>query len=223
MKADKIKTQIKAVLTAGLYKKDGSRTSFAKKFGIKTYMDYEKYFKDMKKNFKNDRESQAFAMIIEFAKSAVGRFAKQLGDFGSFVFIIRTMGLILDDLRRLREVLNELEAKNVKEFLELKEMHTKLIPPSLKTMIRRPSYRAKMMEKCGPEAFLDPDNMKFPVMTDNCEYHCGLIIAAYLRARENAGRFEDKKDYYDKIAEMAYKLYEKQKCKDKVGVEIHKK
>ena len=103
------KAQIKMVLKLAMRKKSGASTKFARKYGIMDYDDYMKFFKDMKQDFKNDREAMAFEKIIDLAKSTTGRLRRVLGEFGAFVFVLRTVGLILDDLKRLQGIIDELK------------------------------------------------------------------------------------------------------------------
>jgi len=93
----------------------------------------------------------------------------------------------------------------------LKGILEALIPSRLKKFISKPRNRQKLLEKCGAKAFLVPDQLKFPVMDQNCEYNCALIFAAYLRAREWG---------YEDIAEKAAELFEKNNCAEKIGRHI---
>jgi len=104
----------------------------------------------------------------------------------------------------------------------------RLLEPKLKKIIRRPSVRMQMLSKCGNKAFLLPDAKpypKFPVMApeldkngnvNSCDYHCGLIVAAWYRANE----WKHKHPEYSKIAEKAYQLYKKLGCESKVPIHI---
>jgi hypothetical protein len=111
-----------------------------------------------------------------------------------------------------------------------KNKHRKrLIEPEIKKLIRRPSVRLQMLQKCGDRAFLLPNAKpypKFPVMApvvnkdgevEKCEYHCGLIVAAWYRANE----WKHKHPEYEKVAQEAYKLYKKLGCEKHVPIHIH--
>lgn len=95
----------------------------------------------------------------------------------------------------------------------LEEVRKKLLDDKLKMAMRSRKVRRKMLEKCGPQAFLKSNDTypKFPVMTPKCKYHCGLILAAYLRARSW---------HYEDIAQKAIKLYQKLGCDKKIGIII---
>jgi len=88
----------------------------------------------------------------------------------------------------------------------------RLIPPKIKELIKSRTIRKKMLIACGKDAFLLPEELKFPVKypvmdrngnVKRCEYHCGLIVAAYYRANE----WKKKKPEYEKIAKKAVELY----------------
>jgi len=64
--------------------------------------------------------------------------------------------------------------------------------------------------------------VKYPVLdrsgnVKKCEYHCGLIIAAYYRANE----WKKKKPEYEKVAEKAKELYKKLKCDEDKKLPVH--
>lgn len=110
----------------------------------------------------------------------------------------------------------ENEIKLSEFFLE--EIKHRLLDKELKVLIRRPSVRRQMLEKCGKDAFLLPEKLKFPVKDPrNCKYHCGLIMAAYFRANQ----WKHKHPEYKKIAEKAKELFAKLKCENKIGVQIN--
>ena len=63
------------------------------------------------------------------------------------------------------------------------------IPDKVKEYIRSIPNRRKMLEKCGPDAFLDPKKLRYPVKNPfTCKYDPNLIHAAYVRSHE----FKDK-------------------------------
>ena len=86
-----------------------------------------------------------------------------------------------------------------------------IIPKKLKKAIRSTKYRSILLDKCGEKAFLDPEEKKFPVMDKKCRYVCGLIYAAYVRAKQWKHR---------KIAKKAKELFEKLDCKNVIKREI---
>jgi len=64
------------------------------------------------------------------------------------------------------------------------------IPDKVKQYLSRTSNRRKMLEKCGPDAFLDPERLRYPVKNPfTCKYDINLIHAAYVRSHE----FKDRK------------------------------
>ena len=77
--------------------------------------------------------------------------------------------------------------------------------------------RWELLKKCGREAFLDPDNLKFPVYNKNCCLDCDGLRAAYVRARslvsaaKRAGD-ENMATYYENIANKALDLAKKAGC-----------
>jgi len=123
------------------------------------------------------------------------------------------------------------ESKSAAELKQSEEKggkYRRLLEPELKRIIRRPSIRLQMLSKCGNKAFLLPNAKpypKFPVMApeldkngnvNSCEYHCGLIVAAWYRANQ----WKHKHPEYSKIAEKAYQLYKKLGCESKVPIHI---
>jgi len=48
--------------------------------------------------------------------------------------------------------------------------------------------RVKLLEQCGPEAFLQPEKLKFPVMTKGCVLDCRGIRVAKSRAAQHHHR-----------------------------------
>ena len=57
---------------------------------------------------------------------------------------------------------------------------------SVKRRWKNPSRkdRRKMMHKCGPECFLRPENLGFPICNPNCKINKYGLEAAYKRARQ---------------------------------------
>jgi len=59
------------------------------------------------------------------------------------------------------------------------------IPDNVKEYLKTTGGRRKMLEKCGKDAFLDPDKLRYPVKNPNtCKYDINLIHAAYVRSHE---------------------------------------
>lgn len=102
------------------------------------------------------------------------------------------------------------EAINDQFYESLLEELQKMIPDPIKKKISSPRIRRKMLETCGEKAFLMPDKLKFPVVDpDTCEYHCGMIYSAYIRAKQ----FK-----YTDVAAKARELFKDIACSRKVGV-----
>jgi len=114
--------KIQRFLALLIWKKDGSLTKFARKYGVRNYSDLYKVFKTIKENLKKDREAIAFEIIINMAESAVGRLQPFLrrnlspedAVFAGFVFVLRTVAFILDDLKTLRIALKKMEEEGRK-------------------------------------------------------------------------------------------------------------
>jgi len=121
---------------------------------------------------------------------------------------------------KMSEVILEVKNINDKDKLYdelLYEVRTKLLDDELKYLIRKPSVRKEMLEKCGKEAFLLPEKLKFPIYDPRtCKLHCGLLAAAYFRANQ----WKEKHPEYKKIAEKALKLYNNLKCERKIHVKL---
>jgi len=97
------------------------------------------------------------------------------------------------------------------------------IPEDTKKKIRSRTERKRMYEKYGDKAFLDPDNLAFPVVDpDTGKYDCNLIYAAYLRASlySKKGTSAHEKEYYIKIRMKAKELYIKNRCYRQLNIEI---
>jgi len=87
-----------------------------------------------------------------------------------------------------------------------------ILPDSLQKKINKTSVRKKMKEDHGYSAFLKPKELKFPVVDpDSGDYHCGLLYAAYVRAKQWN---------YNDVAKKAKKLYKDNNCKSSLGREI---
>jgi len=115
------------------------------------------------------------------------------------------------------EKLSELVENERRELIE--EIVRPLLKKEEKMLLRRPSIRKKMLERCGKKAFLVPEELKFPIvspLSKDCEPDCRLLFAAYLRANE----WKKKKPEYAKVAEKAKELYMKHKCANKIKIHI---
>jgi hypothetical protein len=74
------------------------------------------------------------------------------------------------------------------------------LPGKTKSYYNKKSNRRKMLEKYGKEAFLDPDNLKYPIINPQTgKPDCKLIYSARARA------LEFHKDDIVKKAEEAYR------------------
>ena len=101
------------------------------------------------------------------------------------------------------------------------EINTRLIEPELKKKLTRVSFRRELLKKCeekGIQGFLlpDPKKPKFPVVDENCKYHCGLLAAAYFRANE----WKHKHPEYKEIAKKAEELFYKNNCDEKIQIHL---
>jgi hypothetical protein len=87
------------------------------------------------------------------------------------------------------------------------------LPADVKNKINRKSIRDKMTN----DSFLIPGDKKFPIKRPGSkEYDCKLIYAAYLRAKQ----WSKKKPQYTKVAAMAKTLFNKNKCSNKIHLNI---
>ena len=100
----------------------------------------------------------------------------------------------------------------------LTEVIKKLIPNKIKVKLSSKKNRNLMLEKYGKQAFLLPNQLKFPVVDpDTGEYNCALIYAARIRAKQYAGS----KPGYREVAARAEKLYRQNKCGIKMNIRLH--
>ncbi|NPA14436.1 MAG: hypothetical protein GXN97_04545 [Aquificae bacterium] len=122
--------RILILLEFSLRKKDGSPTSFAEKFGIKTFDDLYNFFKHVKEDFKRDHEQHGFNDLTELWKSVAARtqywIMSTFGEenerdalFAASVFVMRTLGMLLDNLLLLKKIIKTLDEyqKVVSEFV----------------------------------------------------------------------------------------------------------
>jgi len=90
------------------------------------------------------------------------------------------------------------------------------IAQRVKEELRLRPVRRGLKEKCGDKAFLDPENLKFPIVmpnTKDCSPSCKLLHAAYVRAKEWK---------YEAIAKKALDLLKKNDCEKELGIDIKK-
>jgi len=136
---------------------------------------------------------------------------------------------VFEELKELREfesasagdfewLKQKLDAHLAKAYLEaerarvLLEKHRHVVPPELKKKVKSRRWRKELLKKCGKKAFLKPETLSYPVMDDNCRYHCGLLFAAYLLASLH---------HHEEIKKKAVELYEKNNCEEELGIHPH--
>ena len=82
------------------------------------------------------------------------------------------------------------------------------LPDWIQEFYRSRKNRRKILKKFGEKAFLDPKNLKFPIVNPRTgKIECGLLLAAYVRAKQWK---------YKKIAKKAAKLYKEHGCEEKL-------
>ena len=84
-----------------------------------------------------------------------------------------------------------------------------------KKKVRSRVGRRDLLNRCGEKAFLDPANLRFPIVipgSSDCTPECKMIHAAYNRAREYG---------YNEIAGKAEALYKANNCEEKLKIKIH--
>lgn len=100
----------------------------------------------------------------------------------------------------------------------LTEAIKKLIPTQIKTKLSSKKNRQLMLDKFGKDAFLLPDQLKFPVVDpDTGKPNCALIYAARIRAKQYAGV----KPGYREIATKAEEMYKNNNCDTRLNITIH--
>ena len=93
-----------------------------------------------------------------------------------------------------------------------------LISPATRAKLSSRKNRQLMLEKYGKNAFLLPDQLKFPVVNpDSGKPECSLIYAARIRAKQYAGV----KPGYRELADKAERMFKSNKCDLKLNVHIH--
>lgn len=108
-------------------------------------------------------------------------------------------------------------------LLITERVHSK-IPTKIKNAIKSRAVRKTMLQKYGEKAFLDSENLKFPVINpSDGEYHCALIYAAYIRSNIQSlkgGSKQHPTSYYNKIRDKARLLFKQQDCESKLGIHL---
>ena len=112
--------QIARLLELAYVRSDGRPTKFALKYLIDQPKDFIALFKIIKENFKRGRESISFEIIIDMAKSALGRFVGSQKTperyFMGTVWVFRTVGLAMDDLRLVKDAVKILEERLARKY-----------------------------------------------------------------------------------------------------------
>lgn len=100
------------------------------------------------------------------------------------------------------------------------------IPDEIKILLQSTKVRKEMLKKYGPKAFLDPKQLKFPVINPKTgKFDCKLIYAAILRASVHSskgGSSKQPKDYYDSIKLKATELYKTKGCAQILKINLNK-
>lgn len=98
------------------------------------------------------------------------------------------------------------------------------IDEDVKKLLQSQKVRQEMLKKYGEKAFLDPKNLKFPVINPKTgQYDCKLIYACILRASVHSakgGSSKNPKSYYDNIKTKAVSLYKSQDCSEKLKIKL---
>jgi hypothetical protein len=87
----------------------------------------------------------------------------------------------------------------------------KLIPTELKRKLQSKEFRENLLKLHGEKAFLDPNNLKYPIY-DEHGFNCGLCYAAYLRTKQN--------NFSDINIKSIKKLFEKNNCEQSLSIHI---
>lgn len=100
----------------------------------------------------------------------------------------------------------------------LTEIIKKIIPTKTKIKLASKKNRQQMLENFGKDAFLLPEQLKFPVKNpESGKYDCSLIYAARTRAKQYSGL----KPGYREVALKAEKLYRENNCNIRLNIRIH--
>ena len=98
------------------------------------------------------------------------------------------------------------------------------IDEDVKKLLQSQKVRKEMLKKYGEKAFLDPKNLKFPVINPKTgQYDCKLIYACILRSAVHSakgGSSKQPKSYYENIKEKATSLYKSQNCSEKLKIKL---
>jgi hypothetical protein len=127
---------------------------------------------------------------------------------------------ILDPITE-SDILNKENMKNI-----ITEAISQIIPYSIKSSLINISDRKTLLNEYGIDSFIDPDNLRYPVINPNTgKYDCNLIYAAKLRITsiiegvliEDSNQTRD--DIKDKL-EKIENLYEKCGCNNSIQIQI---
>jgi hypothetical protein len=97
------------------------------------------------------------------------------------------------------------------------------IDEDVKKLLQSQKVRQEMLKKYGEKAFLDPKELKFPVINPKTgKFDCKLIHAAIVRSAVYAAKGSSKKpnEYYANIKVKADALYKSEKCSDKLKAKV---
>jgi hypothetical protein len=94
------------------------------------------------------------------------------------------------------------------EFKFLSETESK----STTSYVSKVSDRKKLKEKFGSKAFLDPSELKYPIVDKFGKLDCNLVYAAYIRSREWKEQ---------EISNKAETIYKSHRCSEFTGKDIH--
>lgn len=95
------------------------------------------------------------------------------------------------------------------------------IDDKIEQYLKKQSNREEIFSKYGKKAFLDPKQLKFPVVDPfTGQFHCALIYRAYMRAAWGASkpRKTNPKSYYLNIKNKARSIFNKAKCGEKLNI-----
>lgn len=91
----------------------------------------------------------------------------------------------------------------------------KAIDKDSRKMLKDNTVRQAMLDKFGKTAFLDPTNLKFPIIDPTTgEFDCKLIYASFVHSSfwQAEGSKNKPKEYFIDINEKAKKAFKKHKC-----------
>jgi hypothetical protein len=97
------------------------------------------------------------------------------------------------------------------------EIVKQIIPASVRGKISSKRDRQLLLEKFGSKSFLDPNNLKFPVINPTTgKYDCSLIYAAKIRSKQYLGLRPGYREIYNKASE----LFKRHHCGEKLHIKI---